>query len=201
VIEIEGFWWPDDVGAKWQHSLRHVRTVETAIRFARSRRTVVQAGGNIGLWPHRLAQKFERVITFEPEPVSRECLVANLRDLPNVTVRAEALGATRGTCVIARKSLGSHKVAVGAGTEILPLDELKLTDLDFLCLDVEGYEQRVIEGAWRTIERCHPLIQVEMRGFTSNYGGSDDELERRLLEAGYRVLARPSADVLYGFAA
>ena len=93
MIAIEGLYWPDDVGTKWRHSLRHVRSLEWAIARCKRRRTAVQAGGNIGLWPRRLAHSFDRVITFEPDDISRECLACNVPS--NVEVRAEALTTMR----------------------------------------------------------------------------------------------------------
>jgi hypothetical protein len=29
--QIDGLWWPDDVGDRWQHALRHVASLEWAI--------------------------------------------------------------------------------------------------------------------------------------------------------------------------
>ncbi len=47
----------------------HVRKFEVA----------VQAGGNCGLWPRELGQKFETVYTFEPDPVNFRCLCTTCR--------------------------------------------------------------------------------------------------------------------------
>jgi hypothetical protein len=62
MIQIHGYWWPDDVGSKWEHSLRHVQSLEWAIAACPERRVAIQAGGNIGLWPKRLAESFEQVL-------------------------------------------------------------------------------------------------------------------------------------------
>jgi hypothetical protein len=55
-------------------------------------RSCVQAGGAMGLWPKRLAQKFEAVYTFEPTPESfRACVANNIEEL-NVFVFNAGLG-------------------------------------------------------------------------------------------------------------
>jgi FkbM family methyltransferase len=196
VIQIQGLWWPDDVAEKWRHSLRHVRSIEWSIAACVQRRTAVQAGGNIGLWPRRLARDFSQVVTFEPDTVSRECLVRNVPE--TVTVRREALGAAPGACAIRHRSLGAHEVIEGADVPVTTVDALALDDLDLLQLDVEGYEWHALKGAEQTIARYHPLIQVELRGFTAQYGQSDAAVGHLLGSLGYRVVSeQPGNDFVF----
>lgn len=193
---IEGFYWPDDVGDKYHHSLRHVYSLEWAISACKNRRTAVQAGGNVGIWPKRLGECFERVYTFEPEPISRECLEQNV--YKNVIVSGCALGAEMGRCHIRRKSLGSHTVTAGDSVPVITVDSLKLQDVDLLQLDVEGYEWHALKGATETILRCHPVIQVELRGFTEKFGKTDREVRDLLSDLGYRyATARPGNDHVF----
>ena len=196
MIHLHGIWWPDDVGMKWMHALKHVHSLEWAIQHCEQRRTAVQAGGNIGLWPRRLAAAFTRVITFEPDDVSRECLSLNVPG--NVEVVPAALGAIAGRCDISHKSLGSHKVTTGERVNVIPLDSYDLTDLDFLQLDIEGYELQALLGSLKTIERCKPLIQVELRGLTAHYGNSDDDVLNCLRSMNYQLVSRqPGSDFVF----
>lgn len=157
--------WPADTRESQKvHALKHVKTLEHAIGLCKERRTAVQAGGNVGLWPVRLAAKFKRVWTFEPEPVTLKCLEENVAHLPNVEVRPWALGAVKKTCGIERKSLGSHCVIETGKTPVIPLDSLNLYDVDLLQLDIEGYEIEALRGGLETIRRCRPVIQVEILG-------------------------------------
>jgi FkbM family methyltransferase len=200
MIQHQGIWFPDSLrdSDKWRYSLEHVQSVEWAIRRCRSKRTALQAGGNIGLWPKRLAEAFDRVITFEPDAISRECLIANVPT--SVEVRSEALGEAFGHCAIARKSVGSHRVVPGDAVEVIPIDSLGLTDLDFLQLDVEGYEWHALRGAVETIHRCHPLIQVELRGFAEKYGQTDLAVRGLLVILGYAEVSRQAgADVVFAW--
>lgn len=191
--------WPADTReSQKDHALNHVRSAELAISLCKQHRTAIQAGGNVGLWPMRMARSFELVLTFEPEPVSRAVLAENVATLTNVSVRAEALGESHGACGISRRSLGSHNVTDGASVDIITIDSLGLYDVDLIQLDIEGYELRALRGAVETIRRCRPVIQVELRGFTAKYGDSDEALIAFLAELGYREKARvPGADVVF----
>ncbi len=191
MIKIQGIWWPDDVGEKWKHSLKHVRSIEWAIAHCPRTRTALQAGGNIGLWPRRLADVFARVITFEPDATSCACLLLNAAAAASrVEVHGKALGATPGRCNVKHRSLGSHQVVEGDEVEVTTIDTLGLTDLDFLQLDIEGYEWHALQGAIETLRRCRPLVQVELRGFTEKYGASDAAVRRFLGELGYREVSQ-----------
>lgn len=197
MIQIEGYYWPDDVGEKYKHSLAHVASIEWAIAACRNRRVAVQAGGNIGLWPRRLAECFENVLTFEPEPISRACLEQNV--FKNVSVSGAALGAEPGFCTIQRKSLGSHKVTDGDTVQVVTIDSLDLAELDLLQLDVEGYEWHALMGGMETIARCEPVIQVELReAITQHFGKSTDDVRKLLASLGYRLATqRPGSDFVF----
>lgn len=196
MIQIAGLYWPNDVGQKYVHSLKHVKSIEWAIARCSQKRTAVQAGGNIGLWPRRLAASFRRVISFEPDAISRECLELNVP--ANVDVRPEALGDAQRACDIERASLGSHRVVDGQRVPVTTVDALGLNDVDLLQLDVEGYEWHALSGAFNTIHRCRPIIQVELRGFTDRYGKSDADVDGLLAGLNYRrVSEQPGNDVVY----
>lgn len=156
--------WPADTRESQKaHALKHVLCLEYAVTSCcREWRTAVQAGGNVGLWPMRLAKSFEKVITFEPEPVSRACLVENVKRLKNVTVLPFVLGSERRSCGIERRSLGSHVVTEDGAIEMIRLDDLDLADVDLIQLDIEGYEIHALRGGVETIRKWKPVIQVEI---------------------------------------
>ena len=45
---------------------------------------------------------------------------------------------------------------------VVRLDDLHLTNVGFIKIDVEGFEWRVLRGAWETIARSKPYILVEV---------------------------------------
>lgn len=192
--------WPEGTRESQKaHALNHVLSLDFAIGLCKQRRTAVQAGGNVGLWPLRMARDFEQVITFEPDRISFECLKENVSaKWTNVLPLPFALGGASGRCSIVRASLGSHSVTKGRDVIMFALDDIVIDDLDLLQLDIEGYELCALIGAKQTIQRCGPVIQVELRGFTERYGGSDAEVVKFLTDLGYREAGRqPGNDVIF----
>lgn len=189
MIQLHGLYWPNDVGDKHRHALKHLASLDVGTSFCTAKRTAIQAGGNVGLWPRRLAKEFANVFTFEPDEASRACLQLNVPN--NVFVSSAALGRTDGMCGLHHKGLGSHRVVEdGTGTLVTTIDALDLYDLDYLQLDIEGYEGHAIQGGLATIQRCHPVIQVELRDFSARYGLGDHAVRSLLSDMGYRQIAR-----------
>jgi len=56
---------------------------------------------------------------------------------------------------------GSEMADSGQTTTLMRIDNLELTNLAVLQLDVEGYELPALKGAQRTIDRCKPVILIE----------------------------------------
>jgi FkbM family methyltransferase len=194
---IEGIWWPDTVGDRWVHALMHVKSIEWAIVHCKQWRTAVQAGGNIGLWPARMALSFQKVLTFEPDQTSRQCLELNVPK--NVEVLSDVLGASVGSCGMTRRGLGSHNVIEGDASPVVPVDDFGLMDVDLVQFDVEGYELEVLKGAEATLARCKPLVQVELRESPlSKYGTTPTEVREWLSARGYRqVSAQQGSDFVF----
>ncbi len=199
MTTIHGLQWPDTVGSKWEHALSHLSSLDVSIKRCRAQgrlRTAVQAGGNVGLWPRAMALEFARVITFEPDALSRECLTANVP--ASVEVRAEALGDRACLCDVKHKSLGSHKVVPGTTVQMITLDSLELQDVDLLQLDVEGYEGPALRGAAVTLARSKPIIHVELRDLNLASGHTAGEIVAWLRDRGYRQVAMaPGSDFIF----
>jgi hypothetical protein len=82
--------------------------------------------------------------------------------------------------------------------DVTTIDSLGLLDLDLLQLDIEGYEWHALAGARQTLERCRPLVQVELRGFTERYGKTDAEVVALLESLGYKLVAsQPGNDFVF----
>ena len=203
MLKIAGYHWPDDVGGSWEHSLRHVKSLDYAISICKQRRVAVQAGGNMGLWPLRMSDSFEQVHTFEPHVGARECCAANLEGRSNVILHPNALGDRPSKVQMLTKGLGSHCVAQEkredkAWVDVVTIDGLGLSNVDLIQLDVEGYEWHALLGGWETVKRWRPVIQMEFRGFTKKYGQSDDNIDSMLTDIGYKLVSRqPGSDVVY----
>lgn len=128
-------------------------------------RNAVDIGAHVGFWSMHMAKKFQHVAAFEPMLEHRECFALNVPD-SNVTVHTCALGADSGQVSLTTPSHSSGGTYVSGAGDIPMriLDSFGMTDVDFIKIDVEGYEMKVLQGAVETIKRCKPCIIVEQKG-------------------------------------
>lgn len=165
VAGLRGWRWLGFDSGCWEGPHKEVEPLrDMLVRWSTSRRTVVQAGGALGMYPRVLADHFERVITFEPDPRSFHVLVNNCQ-LDRILKVNAALGHERGMLRLRRTqdaNVGMNVIG-DDGFPVLQvrLDDLGLTDVDALALDVEGYEGAALAGAMETIARCRPVIALE----------------------------------------
>jgi len=145
-----------------------------SLSFCRQRRVALDVGAHIGLWSRELAQTFVQVHAFEPLADFRACFLRNVT-ATNVTLHGFALGRTAGRAamrVTADNSGASHIAAVGDGeVEVRPLDALALPVVDYVKIDVEGFELFVLEGARETLRRCRPVIILEQKAHSATHFG------------------------------
>lgn len=194
-----GFVWPAEDRFCKAVVFDTVHDMDFAIEHAPGRRVVVQAGGNCGAWPVYLSNKFETVITFEPDLLNFSCLVQNVPN--NVVCFNHALGDGNHKVGMVRdmKNVGAHYIEPGGEISVVTLDSVleNLEHLDYLCLDIEGYELKALLGARNLISRFLPVIQVEDKGLSQKYGTDKGAIEKWLGDNyGYRVIARPHRDVV-----
>ncbi len=139
----------------------------------------IEVGANIGSHTvslaQRLAQLGRRLLAVEPQPAVFQNLCANLALNGLFNVAAENVACSdaagwvtfKGTDPFARNNSGGVSMredGLGdARVRCVTLDELLPTDFQpgLLKIDVEGFEQKVLEGAVQLIERHRPIIYVE----------------------------------------
>ena len=174
LTRTKGFWFPPGSPPEENRGkCFDLRALDRFLELMRGweRRMVVQAGGCIGVWPLRLANYFDTVMTFEPEPDSFHCLSLNCNGASNVLKFQAALGNRQGLAFVKKKLIGSHRIyrdpdsikAPVSPTLELALDLFMIPGLDALILDVEGYEFRGLKGAKLTIQKYRPAILIEER--------------------------------------
>jgi FkbM family methyltransferase len=137
--------------------------------------TVVDVGAHVGYYTLLAAKEVGRggrVIALEPHPVNAELLRLNVArngfDRIVRVVEAAAWG-MRGRVALAVDrggNSGDHRVsttAVGLEVDAVPLDALlDQEDVDVVKVDAQGTDQVAISGMKRTINRCRPVMLVEL---------------------------------------
>ena len=180
----------------------------------------LDVGAHVGIWSTRLAERFKRVIAFEPVPKHIECWKQNMskfisehNEWGNIsTLETVALGHENGTATMKVPNTTNTGMAslvhesnqktgdrwVQPEWENFPkievktrtLDSYEFDQLDFIKIDVEWFELRVLQGAENTIRKHKPIMYIEM---------SDTEAYTFMknLDLDYRILYSHGADRLY----
>jgi FkbM family methyltransferase len=82
---------------------------------------------------------------------------------------------------------------------LITLDSLCLESLDFMKIDVEGYEPYVLEGAMESIKKFMPIIVLE--SYSSFLGTIDFEFTKNkfqnLIQLGYKMQHIEGPDYLF----
>lgn len=140
--------------------------LSTALSFCRLHRNAIDIGAHVGLFSFHLTKQFNHTYAFEPIAEHRDCFLQNVTG--DYTLLKCALGAENGYCSTKTtdgSSGDSYIVADQAGqVQMHPLDEFGLLDIDFIKIDTQGYEENILRGALKTIQRDHPIIMVEQKG-------------------------------------
>ena len=145
-------------------------------RFAGGSGLAIDAGANEGLYAHRLANLFPKVVAFEISPTLARQLA---RSVPaNVSVRPVGLSDRAGTVAL-RTPVAHGMVLAGWASveenhcpdatryleefvEVRPLDSFELSP-SFLKVDVEGHECALLRGARQTIRTHRPTVLIEVK--------------------------------------
>ena len=128
-------------------------------------------GAHVGIWTKRLSKDFSQVICFEPLQKHIECHKKNCEYLNNVTLYEYALSDVETDSIMTTKDHNSgmssllelkfkDKYEVIVKTK--KLDSFDLPKVDFIKIDVEGYEAQVLSGAKKTILKWKPKIYIEI---------------------------------------
>ena len=140
---------------------------ELQLRFPEKKGTVVQAGGNFGLYPALYTEFFDTVYTFEPDPLNFNCLVLNCQS-HNIIKMNCALGENNGYAKIIIRSPSNLGMNAIEETEsyvdsipIVKVDSFDFPDVRLIQFDLEGYELPALKGAINTIQKYKPLIMLE----------------------------------------
>ena len=163
-------------------------------------RTAIQAGGNIGIYPAALAQRFARVYTVEPDAANFAALQINTSNQQKIIARRAAFGKERGRAAIDQiqpDNIGAHQIQQGDEFEVITIDSLGVTDCDLLQLDVEGSEHEALLGAIATIEASWPVITLELKTLGERYGYTDADTINLLAGMGYEIADRVNRDVIF----
>jgi len=166
-----------------QSAVMHLRALDHYIngeqelrllrRLVDPKRQAVDAGANIGTYSYFLSKYASAVYAYEPNPD----LAVRLRSLmPTIRVRQVALSDRTADLMfsvpIDATGRPSHELGSVAQTftgqvqqfpvQCITIDSESLGDVGFIKIDVEQHEREVLRGGLETIDRCRPVMLVEV---------------------------------------
>lgn len=209
---IYGWWLPEEdqhfegyfsksiqVGDKRLYQPQHI---DRCFHHIKNRKhTAIDVGGHCGFWSFYLGGNFKKVYAFEPVKIFRECFKKNIphenvelvpialgneNGFVRMNVELENTGATH----VSNKTDGLNKV------ELKKLDDYGFTDIDFIKIDVEGYENQVVLGAKETLLRNKPIIIIEQKGFSDRFNETQFEAIDTLKNYGAKIIDQVVKDYI-----
>jgi len=192
-------------GYKWEE-----HNHEIIDKYVKKDFICVEVGSHLGSLSLKLSKSCKYLYCFEPLKESFELLKLNLKNnnCNNVYLYNLALSNENKKSNIDfistnnpggaglfynSKIVNSDIISVSDNypVELITLDSLNIEKIDYLKIDVEGYEENVILGAYETIKRCNPFIIMEIyKDMTSFNKLSISEIQNRyknIIELGYSV--------------
>lgn len=132
--------------------------------------TVLDIGANIGMFTikaAKIAGDAGKIIAFEPEPKNIKLLKENTKNLKNVLIIPKAIGNISGKIeLLVHPSSGAHFIVSDLNpdpedkiimVQIEKLDkifeELDLDIVDFVKIDIEGWEMEALKGAVNSLKK------------------------------------------------
>lgn len=152
---------------------------------ANNSEVILDIGANIGCTALLFSELAQQVYAFEPAPSTFHFLKQNIDNsgLDNIALQNIGLGAEPGEFTLtfspANRSGGfvSNRTQVNAGhvTEkimVRQLDEvlrsLDISKVDFIKIDVEGFERQVLQGATQALSTYQPTVVLELNHWCLN---------------------------------
>jgi len=128
---------------------------------------IIDAGANMGIFSIFVAHTYPNatIYAFEPTPSTFAILKENVKYYPNIKISDCGLGESEkiASVIIVGGSGGTGgENYIGEGgvpIEIKTIDSLNMR-VDFLKMDVEGYEANILKGARETIKKYKPVVAM-----------------------------------------
>ena len=179
-----------------------IKQRNAALGQVRNWRVCLDIGSNVGQWTRPLAKKFQSVVCFEPNPNFRECFNKNITE-HNVLLWPFGLSDKEHN---ASQGFNSTELKMDDGdVQCRTLDSFKLTNVDFIKIDVDGFELPLLRGATHTLLSNNPVINIEMKrnkyqpARKKNHQREKivNRCDRILRDLGYRFLKRTKSDEIW----
>ena len=136
-------------------------TYQESIPYIKNTRNAVDIGCRDGEYTRYLHNDFKHVFCFD---YRRRKLFHKNVDLSKIThFKCGLAEEHKKECVSGGGSMTSRKIPKDKyyETQLYTLDEFNLQDIDYIKIDVDGYELKVLKGSIETIKKYWPILVLE----------------------------------------
>jgi FkbM family methyltransferase len=157
------------------------RIMSKQFNFVRS--SAIDVGANIGNHTIFFSDIFEKVVSFEPNPITFKLLQVNTFTLKNVHIFNLGLSDSDNelTLSVLAGNIGGSSITINHKSDLehkikaIPLDDFRELppNIELMKIDVEGMENLVLKGAKQVITTNKPIILFEQWSSQFRNGSSD----------------------------
>jgi len=219
MIKIKNYYLPEDD----EHYLNYFKKFDHYQEAQRNRSLsqvsnwgfAIDIGANIGLWSKDLSEYFDNTVCFEPNSKCIEYLKKNI-NIKKSVIYNHALGSfntqmdlytpscSGGSSFINRTKIGTNEdgskiygnfsdTTSKQKTIIKTLDSFNFENVDFIKIDVQGFELEVLKGAHKTLKENNPIICIE----ENLHDLADSEIYNNLIDLNYELVDRVTKELIF----
>lgn len=175
------------------HDLDHLHGT---LKFIKNFNVAIDIGAHKGIWTKELLKHFKTVHSFEPFP-------EHYLELSKINPNSYNCALGSNDDFVGMKQ-GPHNTGQtyinGKGMiRVCRLDNFYEGKVDFIKIDVEGYELYVLYGGIFTILDSKPVIMLEDNGLSERYGIKTGQAGLFLKALGYELVAKFNKDYVYRY--
>ena len=141
---------------------------ETILSLADKNKLCLDIGANFGAISQALESSGFNCVSFEPQPDIFNILCKNIKGQKFNCALGDIEGTTKIPIINPNEAINYGGISVGyysllgaIDVQIKTLDSFNFENVGFIKIDVEGYEEKVLRGAEKLIEKCRPILYVE----------------------------------------
>jgi len=214
IEKINNFWVPskDSQIEQWRANgipFMQDRCLNSFLQYCDSQskkfKRVLDIGAWCGTWSVAMEKYACNIDAFEPDKTHFACLEKNVaRFSDRIKSHRIAIGNKEDSISLTTEDATQNTRVDGTGEILMhTIDYYNYTDVDFIKIDVEGYEMRVLEGAKKTItfndenQSYVKFLMIELNNNTRKYGSSNLEIEKYIESLGFKILIKIWPDIVF----
>ena len=174
--------------------------LELICKYIKPDTTIIDIGANIGTHTigiikhlNKYNNSFTKIVAFEPQPFIFDILQQNIlySNEQNIDCEIHSYGLSDKSQTI-YMNMPDYSIVENPGgygldfndipdlnktkVEVKTLDSFCYTNVSFIKIDVEGHENEVLSGALETIQKCRPVMIIEILGGVSLENADETQL-------------------------